>query len=60
VPTSSTSASVTSHKADKAFIEDIRCAKKAFAVNFDNSEDQTLVLSICFGVNQCAYTSTKV
>jgi hypothetical protein len=51
----STSASVTSHKADKAFIEDIRCAKKAFAVNFD-SEDQTLVLSICFGVNHNVHT----
>ena len=44
--TSSTSASVASHKADKALMEEMRCAKKALAVSLDNSDDQTLVVNI--------------
>jgi hypothetical protein len=34
------------HSSDIAFIDEIRCAKKAFAVSLDNSEDQTLVVNI--------------
>ena len=44
--TSFTSAPVFSHNSLKALIEETRCAKKAFAVNFDNSEDQTFVVKI--------------
>ena len=44
--TSSTSASVASHSAEIALMEEIRCAKKALAVSFESSEDHTLVVSI--------------
>ena len=57
--TSVTSAPVFSHNSDSALIEEIRCAKKALAVNLDNSEDQTLVVKILSLGTQFAYTSTK-
>ena len=44
--TSSTLASVFSHSADIELIEEIRCAKNAFATSLDSSEDQTLVVNI--------------
>ena len=50
--TSLTLAPVFSHSSDKALIEDILCAKKALAVNFDNSEDHTLVVNIFSGETQ--------
>ncbi|MNR26196.1 hypothetical protein D3C85_1433920 [compost metagenome] len=44
--TSFTSAPVFSQSSESAFIDDILCAKNALAVNFDNSDDQTLVVKI--------------
>ena len=44
--TSLTFAPVFSQSSDNAFMEETRCARNAIAVNFDNSEDQTLVLRI--------------
>ena len=52
--TSLTSAPVFSHNSDMAFIDETRCAKKAFAVNFDNSDDQTLVVKILSSETQLA------
>ena len=47
-----------SQSADKLFIEDILWANIAFDANFDNSEDQTLVVNIfSFGI-QLIYIST--
>ena len=57
--TSFTSAPVFSQSSDIAFIEETLCAKNAFAVNFDNSDDQTLVVKIFSLGTQFAYTSTK-
>ena len=57
--TSLTSAPVFSHNSDIALMDEIRCAKNAFAVNLDNSEDQTLVVNILSVATQLAYTSTK-
>src|SRR5574343_22592 len=57
--TSLTSAPVFSHNSLNALIEETRCAKKALAVNFDNSEDQTLVVKILSVGTQFAYTSTN-
>jgi len=37
-----------------AFIDEIRCAKNAFAVSLDNSEDQTLVVKILSLLTQFA------
>ena len=49
--TSCIDAPVFSHKADKLLIEEIRWANIAFEANFDNSEDQTLVVNIfSFGI----------
>ena len=58
--TSFTSAPVFSHNSLIAFIEETRCAKKAFAVNFDNSEDHTFVVKIRSLFTQFAYTSTNL
>ena len=44
--TSSTSAPVASQSAEIALMLDIRWARKALAVNLDNSEDQRLVVII--------------
>ena len=38
--TSSTSAFVFSHSAEMALIDEMRCARKAFAVSFESSADQ--------------------
>ena len=46
--TSDTFAPVASQIADKELIDDIRCAKKALAVNLESSEDHKLVVKICF------------
>ena len=43
---SSISAPVFSHKAEKLLIEDIRWANIAFEANLESSEDQTLVVII--------------
>ena len=39
--TSSIFASVASHRAEMAFMEEIRWAKKALAVSLESSEDQS-------------------
>ena len=44
--TSDTFAPVASQRADKELIEDIRCAKKAFAVSLDSSDDHKLVVNM--------------
>src|SRR6187402_104625 len=54
--TSLTSAPVFSHNSESALMEETRCAKKALAVSFDNSDDQTLVVNILSGLTQLAYT----
>ena len=58
--TSSTSASVASQRAETALMDEIRWARKALAVSFDSSEDQTLVVRIFSEGTHFAYTSTKV
>jgi hypothetical protein len=50
-----TSTPVTSHNSEIELMEKTRCAKKAFAVSFENSEDHTLFLKISFGLYQYAY-----
>ena len=42
-----------------ALIEEILCAKKALAVNLDNSDDHTFVVNILSTDTQFAYTSTS-
>lgn len=54
-----TSAPLSSHSAVIEFIEEIRCAKKALATNFDNSLDHTLAVKIRSLDTQCAYTFTN-
>ncbi|MNW15725.1 hypothetical protein D3C71_2143190 [compost metagenome] len=44
--TSSTLAPVFSQSSEIEFIDETRCAKKAFAVNLDNSEDHKLVVKM--------------
>ena len=44
--TSSTSAPVTSHSADTALIDEMRCASSALATSFDSSLDHTFVVRI--------------
>ena len=46
--TSVTFAPVASHTADMALIEEMRCARNAFAASFESSELQTLVLKFWF------------
>src|SRR5690606_42121611 len=57
--TSSTLAPVFSQSSDMALIEDTRCARKALAVNLDNSEDQRLVVRILSRPTHLAYIFTK-
>ena len=52
--TSATLASVFSHNAEMALIEETRWAKKALATSFDNSEDHTFVCKIFSLGNQCS------
>src|SRR5690606_7298689 len=42
--TSATFAPVTSHSSEIALMEDTRCARKALATSFDNSDDHKLVV----------------
>jgi hypothetical protein len=44
--TSSTSAPVASHRAEIELIEEIRCARKAFATSLESSDDQRFVVMI--------------
>ena len=44
--TSATFAPVFSHSSVSALIEEMRCARNAFAAIFDSSEDQTFVVRI--------------
>ena len=46
VATSSISAPVFSHNADREFIEEILCASIAFDASFESSEDHTFVVNI--------------
>ena len=45
--TSETSAPVTSHKAEIELIDEMRWARKAFAVSFESSADHRLVVRTC-------------
>ena len=45
--TSATLAPVTSHSAEIELIDEMRCARKAFAVSLESSADQRLVVSTC-------------
>ena len=44
--TSTTSAAVLSHSAEMELMEEIRCARKAFAASFDSSALHTLLVMI--------------
>src|SRR5271154_4150265 len=57
--TSSTSAPVASHRAEIELIDEIRCARNAFATSFESSEDQRLVVMIRSRGTQRAYTSAR-
>src|SRR6185436_9413526 len=58
--TSSTSAPVASQRPEIELIDEMRCARKALATSFDNSDDQRLVVMMRSRGTQCAYTSTSV
>ena len=55
--TSDIFAPVSSQSADKEFMEDIRWAKKAFAVSLDSSDDHKLVVKMFSFGTQELYTS---
>src|SRR3954471_9866558 len=57
--TSSTSAPVASQSAEMELMEEMRCARKAFATSFESSDDQRFVVKIRSRGTQRAYTSTK-
>ena len=57
--TSDTLAPVASQRADKELIDDIRWARKAFAVSLDSSDDHKLVVKMFSLATQELYTSTK-
>src|SRR5690606_27719500 len=57
--TSSTLASVCSQSSEMALMEEIRCAKKALAVNLDNSDDHRLVFKILSWGTQAPYISDR-
>ena len=53
IATSETSAPVASQTADKELMDEILCARNAFAANFDSSELHVLVVKIFFLSIQC-------
>lgn len=57
---SSMSASVASHSAVMLLMLDTRWARYALATSLESSEDHRLVVMICAGGTQCAYTDTSV
>ena len=52
--TSATSAPVCSQSAERELMEEMRCAKKAFAASLDNSADQRPVVRIFSGATHVA------
>ena len=46
--TSDTSAPVASHSAEIELIDEMRCARKAFAVSLESSADHRLVVRTCW------------
>src|ERR1019366_8739657 len=57
--TSSTSAPVASQSAEIELIEEMRCARNAFATSFESSDDQRLVVMMRSLGTQRAYTSAS-
>merc|ERR1719473_70182 len=55
--TSSTSAPVASQRAEMELIDEMRCARKAFAVSLESSALHRLVVSTCASGTQRRYTS---